>query len=223
MAPATRSSTAVARARKADHSRLPSTNQEGEPKDAATMSATGQGESLDVVQTNMTEEPRQTTVGAGEMEADASRQAVLQTNELLESILSFLPQKDLFVVGRVSKSWRAAIVGSLGMRRKMMLRLDDATRQTWEVVFDDPYDKDPDHPVHMSRVDVDPVLVPSGSYPRYYVKPVQLGPYFEHYHYQSDNEYDRIEGGEETIFLDPLRGVALGSHISLTNMRLRIA
>ena len=62
---------------------------------------------------------------------DASRQAVLQTNELLGGILSFLTPKQLFVDQRVCKQWRDVIAGCPELQRNMFLRVDEVPRQTW--------------------------------------------------------------------------------------------
>ena len=65
------------------------------------------------------------------METDVSRQAVLNTNELLESILAFLPPKQLFANQRVCKQWRDVIASSPELQRKMFLRVNEVPRQTW--------------------------------------------------------------------------------------------
>lgn len=65
------------------------------------------------------------------METDVSRQAVLNTSELLEGILAFLPPKQLFANQRVCKQWRNVIASSPELQRKMFLRVDEVPRQTW--------------------------------------------------------------------------------------------
>lgn len=65
------------------------------------------------------------------MKTDASRQAVLNTNELLEGILTFLPPKQLFADQRVCKQWRDVIVASPELQRKMFLRVDELPPQAW--------------------------------------------------------------------------------------------
>ena len=65
------------------------------------------------------------------MGTDASRQAVLNTNELLEGILAFLPPKQLFVDQRVCKQWRSSIARSPELQRKMFLRVNEVPPQVW--------------------------------------------------------------------------------------------
>lgn len=65
------------------------------------------------------------------METGDSRQAVLNTNELLEGILAFLPPKQLFADQRVCKQWRNVIASSPELQRKMFLRVNEVPRQTW--------------------------------------------------------------------------------------------
>jgi hypothetical protein len=68
--------------------------------------------------------------------ADASRQAVLQTNELLKGILAFLPPKQLFVDQRVCKQWRNVVASSPELQKKMFLRVDETPRQKWGLKVD---------------------------------------------------------------------------------------
>jgi hypothetical protein len=67
-----------------------------------------------------------------------ARQAVLNTTELLENILSYLPFQDLFVFQRVSRQWGAAISAAPGLQQKMFLRPQSATlKETWALEGDD--------------------------------------------------------------------------------------
>ncbi|KAM0714425.1 hypothetical protein Q7P37_010212 [Cladosporium fusiforme] len=52
----------------------------------------------------------------------AARQAVLQTNELLDAILVNLPMKQLFVAQRVCKRFKAVIAATPAIQEKMFLR-----------------------------------------------------------------------------------------------------
>lgn len=65
------------------------------------------------------------------MRSHASLQAVLNTSELLEGILTFLPPKQLFADKRICKQWRDVIAGSPELQRKMFLRVDETPRQNW--------------------------------------------------------------------------------------------
>lgn len=56
------------------------------------------------------------------MALSASRHAVLETTELLESILVYLPFKELFVIQRVSRRFRDVIASSNQLQTKMFLR-----------------------------------------------------------------------------------------------------
>ena len=53
---------------------------------------------------------------------DTARRHVLETEELLEEILSFLQFKNLFYVRRVSKRWAGLIDRSANLQQKMFLR-----------------------------------------------------------------------------------------------------
>jgi hypothetical protein len=65
------------------------------------------------------------------MTTDAARKAVLNTSELLESILVCLPPKTLFGVQRVSKQFQGIIATSIPIQEKMFLRLRNKPRQYW--------------------------------------------------------------------------------------------
>lgn len=65
------------------------------------------------------------------MNTNASRQAVLNTKELLEGILAFLLPKQLFANQRVCRQWHDVIASSPALQKKMFLRVDEVPRQTW--------------------------------------------------------------------------------------------
>lgn len=67
------------------------------------------------------------------MNTDAARKAVLNTTELLESILVFLPAKTLFGVQRVSKQFQAIIARSIPVQEKMFLRVRNKPQPTWQL------------------------------------------------------------------------------------------
>jgi hypothetical protein len=66
------------------------------------------------------------------MALDSSRRAALDTNELLENILSYLPSSELFMLQSVSKQWRGVISYSPGLQERMFLRPQSSTaKETW--------------------------------------------------------------------------------------------
>lgn len=67
------------------------------------------------------------------MTTDAAHKAVLNTSELLESILVYLPPKTLFGVQRVSKQFQAIITTSIPIQEKMFLRLRNKPQQSWSL------------------------------------------------------------------------------------------
>jgi hypothetical protein len=89
---------------------------------------------LDETTGRPTKRPRinhETKVQDRTTEADASRQAVLQTNELLENILMFLPPTQLFADQRVCKQWHDVIASCPQLQKRMFLRVDEVPPQTW--------------------------------------------------------------------------------------------
>lgn len=62
---------------------------------------------------------------------ESAAQRVLETNELLENILSYLPAKKVFVVQRVSKRWNNIIATSPSIQRKPFIRPANKERETW--------------------------------------------------------------------------------------------
>lgn len=67
------------------------------------------------------------------MTTDAARQAVLQTDELLDAILVNLPMKQLFVIQRVSKRFKAIIAAIPAIQEKMFLRPSKGPVETWTI------------------------------------------------------------------------------------------
>jgi hypothetical protein len=57
-------------------------------------------------------------------------QSVLETTELLEHIISFLPMKKIFHIQQVSKQWRNVIATSPSIEEKMFLRLKTTPKET---------------------------------------------------------------------------------------------
>jgi len=80
------------------------------------------------------------------MTNDAPRQAALQTTEILENILSYLPNRNFFGVQRVCRQWKDVIAGSPTIQDKLFLKLRDETPETWiltnPVSFEYIYDHD---------------------------------------------------------------------------------
>lgn len=56
------------------------------------------------------------------MATDAARKAVFNTPELLENIISFLPQSDILKAQRLSRRWNTAISSSPSIQIKLWLR-----------------------------------------------------------------------------------------------------
>jgi hypothetical protein len=195
----------------------------GKAKDTDITTAIGQSGTVESTRPRLAKKPRfagkidfevSETVSDEELERDtdtnASREAALRTNELLESILSFLPPRNLVVVQRVSKSWRAQIAGSPRIQKRMMLRLDETPRHTWEIGYTD---SEPNDVKQMCRVDVDPTLDSSHfGLPRY-TTPVMMGPHLKHD--DSDSMLERSDFREDIVFLDQLHDLTFGRHISL--------
>jgi hypothetical protein len=65
------------------------------------------------------------------MTTDAPRRAALDTTEILENVLSFLPPHTLFVIQRVSQQWRNIIAASPPIQEKMFLRCRVKSPEVW--------------------------------------------------------------------------------------------
>jgi hypothetical protein len=65
------------------------------------------------------------------MTTDAPRQAALNTTEILENILTYLPNRAVFGVQRVCRQWRNTIASSPTIQEKLFLRLRHRTPETW--------------------------------------------------------------------------------------------
>lgn len=63
----------------------------------------------------------------------AARKKVMETNELLELILTFLPAKKIFGILTVSKCWNSVITNSAQLQQKMFLRLSNKPHEFWTV------------------------------------------------------------------------------------------
>lgn len=64
-------------------------------------------------------------------ERDSAVQRAIGITEILESILSFLPVREIFMTQRVLKRWREVIAASPGIQRKLFLRLANREREAW--------------------------------------------------------------------------------------------
>jgi hypothetical protein len=106
-----------------------------------------------------------------------ARQAVLNTTELLENILSYLPFQDLFVLQRVSRQLGAAITAAPGLQQKMFLRPQSATlKETWALEGDEKLGMNNRHhrgSLKFRRVDNSQTTVDSRYHPRI---PITLNP-----------------------------------------------
>jgi len=67
------------------------------------------------------------------MTTDASRKAVLDTNELLEQIILYLPMKNIFGIQRACRQFKDVIATSPKIQEKMFLRLrnNDVPDEEW--------------------------------------------------------------------------------------------
>jgi hypothetical protein len=141
--------------------------------------------------------------------SDASRQAVLNTSELLEGILAWLPPKQLFVGQRVCKQWRDAIASSPELQKKMFLRVEEVPRQNWGLKVDY-YDEGPSGFFEVRRFDDNPL-----SWPWREVSPVVLSPHLT----ADDIDDEAFMGtcdGDYVTFRLPC-SVPVGHRISILN------
>ncbi|KAF7191951.1 hypothetical protein HII31_06596 [Pseudocercospora fuligena] len=72
------------------------------------------------------------TRSAKRKDIEAARNAVLNTEELLEAILSFLPAIDIIKCQRVAQYWRDTIKESAQIKQKLVIRCSDDSEQ-WTV------------------------------------------------------------------------------------------
>lgn len=73
------------------------------------------------------------------MAIEAPRRAALDTTEILENVLSFLPPHTLFVVQRVSQQWRNVIAASPPIQEKMFLRCRIKSPEIWMLTNPKPH------------------------------------------------------------------------------------
>lgn len=139
--------------------------------------------------------------------ADASRQAVLQTNELLEGILSFLPPKQLFVVQRVCKQWRDIIASSPELQKKMFLRVDERPRHNWGLKVDY-LNSDPSKHFQVRKFDNSPLPRPWSQ-----VTPIILSPHLKNV--QDDDEDFLGPSWEDRVGFELPCDLPIGSRISI--------
>jgi len=78
------------------------------------------------------------------MIAEMPLRAALNTTEILEKVLSFLPSFNLFRLQRVCRQWRDLIARSPSIREKMFLRVCAKTPETWMLIDTKPFDPNPD-------------------------------------------------------------------------------
>lgn len=71
------------------------------------------------------------------MTTDAARQAVLNTNELLERIILHLPMKNIFAIQRVCQRFKAVIATSPDIQTKLFLRLRNEPEENWTLNADE--------------------------------------------------------------------------------------
>lgn len=67
------------------------------------------------------------------MGLDAPRRAVLNTAELLEIILLFLPARSVYSACRVSQQWNALVETSIAIQRKLLIK-PSTPKQAWQVI-----------------------------------------------------------------------------------------
>ena len=181
--------------------------QAAEAKDASIIPATSQAHNSDSGE--MSDRPnkrlritREPEGGDHRERTDASRQAVLQTNELLEAVLALLPPKQLFVDQRVCKQWRDVIASSPELQRMMFLRVDEIPRQIWGL-RDDYLNPDASERYEMRRFDNGPL-----SREWQGVTPVILSPHL------TTIEEDE-ESVKNSIYFWPPCNVDIESHSSI--------
>lgn len=60
------------------------------------------------------------------MATEAARKGVLETNELVDAILQYLPAKQLYVLQRVNKTFKAVITTtSASIKQKLLISLSN--------------------------------------------------------------------------------------------------
>jgi len=65
------------------------------------------------------------------MTTEAPRRAALDTTEILENVLSFLPNRKIFIIQRVCRRWRDVIAGSPDIQQKLFLQLRGQASEIW--------------------------------------------------------------------------------------------
>jgi hypothetical protein len=100
---------------------------------------------------------------------------VFATVEILEHILLSLPTRNLFVLQRVSKTWKQTVAQSVAMQEKMFPRCSSKRHEIWEMV-DEQLNRVPIMITKSDVVDFDSVietrmsLMPQESHHKQYVK-----------------------------------------------------
>jgi len=137
------------------------------------------------------------------MRINASRQAVLNTNELLENILVFLPPTQLFADQRVCKQWRDVIASCPEIQRSMFLRVEEVPPQIWGFKVD--YSsRDPSKYYELRKFNNSPP-----SLPWRWVTPVILSPHLTRVTYDGENE------AKASVTIDLPNNVPIGKHSSI--------
>lgn len=188
--------------------------QAAEAKTAAPTLATSQALDNDLHETSdrPTKRPRiahKEGTHAPTMGTEASRQAVLDTNELLEGILSFLPPIQLFADQRVCKRWRDVIASSPGLQKKMFLRVDEVPRETWELMADY-YDVDGSPRIDLRRCDSG-----TATWPWRLVTPTSLSPLLETTNYDDEEEEEMSTYDKNCVAFRLTCDLAIGSRSSV--------
>lgn len=68
----------------------------------------------------------------------AAFRGVLETSELLESIVCYLPPKQILNVQRVAKQWKNVIAGSPSIQEKLFTRRENKEQEIWVLVLRNP-------------------------------------------------------------------------------------
>lgn len=182
--------------------------QAAETKTATSAVATSQApdKDLDVPPDRPTKRPRvslEIEVKDRTTGTDASRQAVLLANELLEGILTFLPPKQLFADQRVCKQWRDVIVSSPGLQKKMFLRVDELPPLNWG------FKAEYWHPDPSRRGELRSLGDRPPSLPWRQVTPVILSPHLK------TVTYDGEEDSKHSVTFDLPHNLPIGQHSSI--------
>jgi len=104
--------------------------------------------------------------------APSASQSVLNTTELLEQILSYLPMPKIVGKTRVSRNWKAVIEGSPALQRELFLRHRDSEA---EVIWFDHWFPKPQDLAHNLSTEQKELLNSLVNTP-VYITPIELNP-----------------------------------------------